>query len=530
MRLEKHIIGYEESGDSKDVFYSINPSGKESNAVSFAKATADEVNRAAVKATAAFAVYRKLPPARKAAFLEAIATELENCGDELITTCMQETALPRARLEGERARTTGQLRMFAALVAEGSWVDARIETALPDRKPLPKPDIRYMNIPLGPVAVFGAGNFPLAFSVAGGDTASALAAGCTVIVKAHPAHPATSALAGKALLRAAQSTGMPDGVFSLLYDSGITTGEQLVTHPLVKAVAFTGSFRGGKAIYDKAVQRPEPIPVFAEMGSTNPVFVLPGAAQQKGAAIAEAYSASVAMGVGQFCTSPGMLLYPQQAADFNGQLRNAFSNISGGVMLAAYMYNAYQAGVQERLALEAVSTLASGKLPEGTDSNVATPVLLTTTSQQLTTQPLLREEVFGPASIAAPVSTKEEMLALAASLPGQLTVTVHGTAEELPEWAALIDILEQKAGRVVINGFPTGVEVNSAMVHGGPFPATTNASSTSVGTAAIYRFVRPVCYQNMPDALLPAELQESNPLNITRMVNGRRAFTPNNNL
>lgn len=525
MREEKHIIGYDESGESKDVFYSINPSGKESCAVSFHIATAAEVNSAVQKAATAFAVYRKMPAARKAAFLEAIATELENCGDELITTCMQETALPRPRLEGERTRTTSQLHMFAALVAEGSWVDARIETALPERTPLPRPDLRYMNIPLGPVAVFGAGNFPLAFSVAGGDTASALAAGCTVVVKAHPAHPATSALAGKALQRAAQATGMPDGVFSLLFDSGTTTGAQLVTHPLVKAVAFTGSFKGGKAIYDMAVQRPEPIPVFAEMGSTNPVFVLPGAAQQKGAAIAAAYSASVTMGVGQFCTSPGMLLYPQEAADFNGQLRTAFANSTGGVMLAAYMYKAYQAGVAERLAVEQVTTLASGTVPDGAADNVATPVLLTTSSQQLTSQPLLREEIFGPASIAVPVHTRQEILALAHALPGQLTVTVHGTAEELPQWADLLQVLEQKAGRVVINGFPTGVEVNSAMVHGGPFPATTNANSTSVGTAAIYRFVRPVCYQNMPDALLPAELQENNPMNITRMVNGRRAFT-----
>ncbi|BAV06783.1 alpha-ketoglutaric semialdehyde dehydrogenase/NADP-dependent aldehyde dehydrogenase [Filimonas lacunae] len=525
MREEKHIIGYGESGNSKEVFYSINPSGKENSAVYFHQATAEEVNQAVQQASSSFALYRKIPAARKAAFLNAIAAELENCGDALITTCMQETALPRARLEGERARTTGQLRMFATLVAEGSWVDARIETALPDRKPLPKPDMRYMNIPLGPVAVFGASNFPLAFSVAGGDTASALAAGCTVVVKAHPAHPATSALAGKAIQRAAQSTGMPDGVFSLLFDSGTQTGAQLVTHPLIKAVAFTGSYRGGKALYDMAVRRPEPIPVFAEMGSTNPVFVLPEAAQQKGATIAEAYSASVAMGVGQFCTSPGMLFYPQQAADFNGQLSNVFSNITGGVMLAAYMYHAYQAGVEERLALPAVATLASGKAPDTTDTHVVTPVLMTTHSDELITQPLLREEIFGPASIAVPVTTREAMLALAHSLPGQLTATVHGTAEELPAWQELLDILEQKAGRVVINGFPTGVEPVSAMVHGGPFPATTNSSSTSVGTAAIYRFVRPVCYQNMPDALLPAELQESNPMGIYRMVNGGRAFT-----
>ena len=484
------------------------------------QATPGETNLAVEKAAAAFPAYRKKSATEKAAFLEAIALEIDNSGEELILVCMSETALPKARIEGEKARTVNQLKMFASLVREGSWVDARIETARPHRTPVPKPDLRSMHIALGPVVVFGAGNFPLAFSVAGGDTASALAAGCPVIVKAHPSHPATSAIVGRAVRAAARRANMPDGVFSLLFDSGIATGMQLVTHPLIKAVGFTGSFKGGKAIYDAAVSRPEPIPVYAEMGSTNPVFILPGAAREKGEAIAEAYAASVTMGVGQFCTNPGVLVYRHEQDAFRRSLRDAFEKTAGGVMLASYIYNAYNAGVQQRLAVKGVEQLAKGNTVSTGEENLATPFLLSATGRLLEDNPALGEEVFGPAAVVVSADTKDEMLAIAKKLPGQLTATVHGTEEELPEYQELLDILEQKAGRIVINGFPTGVEVCSAMVHGGPFPATTDSRTTSVGTAAIYRFVRPVCYQNMPQALLPVELQDENPMAITRMIDG----------
>lgn len=522
MKEERHIIGYEDSAEGKEIFYSINPSGKEAAAFQFHKATPGEVNLAVEKAAAAFVVYRKKSGVEKAAFLDAIADAIADSGEELIVTCMAETALPRARIEGERGRTVNQLRLFAALVREGSWVDARIETAMPDRTPAAKPDLRFMYIPLGPVAVFGAGNFPLAFSVAGGDTASALAAGCPVVVKAHPSHPATAAIVGRAVQTAARRSGMPDGVFSLLFDSGVEAGAQLVKHPLIKAVGFTGSYKGGMAIYQMAVSRPDPIPVYAEMGSFNPVFILPAAARERGEAIATAYAASVTMGVGQFCTNPGMIIFPQKASAFTEALRGAFTNAPGGVMLASYIHDAYTAGVQQRLAIKGIVSLAEGYVAANGESNLATPALLLGTAGLLQEHPALCEEIFGPAAVAVPVDNQEEMLAIAQQLPGQLTATVHGTAEELPAYRQLLDILEQKAGRLVINGFPTGVEVGSAMVHGGPFPATTDSRSTSVGTAAIYRFARPVCYQDMPQALLPAELQDHNPMAIARMMNGKK--------
>jgi len=440
----------------------------------------------------------------------------------LVMVCCNETGLPAARIEGEKIRTVNQLKMFAALVREGSWVDARIETAQPGRIPLPKPDIRFMHRAIGPVVVFGASNFPLAFSVAGGDTASALAAGCPVIVKAHPAHPATSAITGKLIQAAARETQMPDGVFSLLFDSGIDVGMQLVEHPSVKAVAFTGSFKAGKAIYDAAVRRPEPIPVYAEMGSTNPVFILPSAIKEKGEAVAAGYAAAVTLGVGQFCTNPGMLVYQNSAENFKQSLKTAFEKTTGGVMLSPAILNSYQLGLEKQLAIEGVEQIAVASLQPGDSNNIATPALLAAGSNVLATNPLLSEEIFGPSGIVISVAEKKEMLEIAKNLSGHLTVTVHGTEHELTEYKELLDILEQKAGRVIINGFPTGVEVCSAMVHGGPFPATTDSKTTSVGTAAIYRFTRPVCYQNMPDALLPEELRNKNSMGITRMINSER--------
>ncbi len=522
MKQELQIVGFDFSGLGNEMFYSYNPANQVKNEYSFFKATSDEVNRAVEKAAAAFKVYRKISGVEKAVFLEAIAEELINAGDELISVCSSETGLPPARIEGERMRTVNQLRMFANLLKEGSWVDARIDTAISDRTPLPKPDLRFMQIALGPVVVFGASNFPLAFSVAGGDTASAFAAGCPVIVKAHSAHPATSAISGKAIQTAARKTHMPDGIFSLLYGDGSKIGMQLVKHPLVKAVGFTGSFNAGKALFDAAVSRPEPIPVYAEMGSTNPVFILPDAMKERGREIAAAYAGSVVLGVGQFCTNPGMLLYQSIDDQFKQSLKTAFEQTTGGVMLAPNILNAYNDGLKHHLAIEGVEPLAVSKLTTGNDQSTAVPVLLAADSNVLVDNPALSEEIFGPTSIAISVTSKIEMLKIAENLTGHLTATVHGTDEELPEYIELIDILEQKAGRVVINGFPTGVEVCSSMVHGGPFPSTTDSKTTSVGTAAIYRFTRPVCYQNLNDSMLPPELKNKNTLNIFRLINGDR--------
>jgi len=523
MNPERQIIGFEHSGSGDEIFYSYDPVKQTNNEYSFYKANPYEVNHAVVKAAAAFQVYRRKSGVEKADFLETIAEELLNTGDELVTVCCNETGLPAARIEGERIRTVNQLKMFAALLREGSWVDARIDSALPERTPVPKPDLRFMQIPLGPVAVFGASNFPLAFSVAGGDTASALAAGCTVVVKAHPAHPATSAIVGKLIQTAARKTDMPDGVFSLLFDNGIDAGLQLVKNPLIKAVGFTGSYKAGKALYDLAVSRPEPIPVYAEMSSTNPVFILPEAMKKRGQEIAAAYSTAVTLGVGQFCTNPGLMIYQGNDDNFKQSLKSAFEKTAGGVMLTPTILNAYKTGVQQHLAVVGVEQLALSGSGQNIEANIALPVLLMADSNIFSDNPQLSEEIFGPTGIIIPVNTKKEMMDIAEHLSGHLTATVHGSNEELIEYKELLDILEQKAGRVIINGFPTGVEVCSAMVHGGPFPSTTDSRTTSVGTAAIYRFTRPVCYQNMPQSLLPAELKDKNMLSIDRLINGDRS-------
>lgn len=519
MSIEKHIIGFETSGEGSETITSTNPADG-TELAEFYMATATEVDKAVTKAASAFQVYRKLSGIAKATFLEAIADEIMALGDELIAVCCNESALPAARITGERGRTVAQLKLFADLLKDGAWVDARIETANPDRAPIPKPDIRFMQMPIGPVVVFGASNFPLAFSVAGGDTASALAAGCSVVVKAHPAHPATGLLIGKAIQKAALSTGMPDGVFSLLFGDGPVLGARLVTHPNIKAVGFTGSFAAGKAIFDLAVSRPEPIPVYAEMGSTNPVFILPQALQNEAASFAKGFSGSVTLGVGQFCTNPGMLIYEQSASagTFTNKLAEEFGQTSGGVMLAANIYKSYNTGTGRHANTDGVTILSKGS--PSTDLNTASPILFKTTSATLKAHANLAEEVFGPASIVVEAKSKQDLLDIATNLSGHLTATVHGTDSDLIEYRDLLYILEQKVGRLLINSFPTGVEVCSAMVHGGPFPATTDSRSTSVGTAAIYRFTRPICYQNMPQGLLPDELKNENPLNIRRMVNG----------
>jgi len=523
MKIEgKQIIGYEQVADGTESFQSENPALGIKLEYRFSKATEKEVNRACEKAAAAFQVYRKKSGIEKADFLEAIANEIKALGDELIDVCCTETALPKARIEGERGRTVNQLLMFANMLREGSWLDARIETADPARTPLPKPDIRYMHVGMGPVVVFGASNFPLAFSVAGGDTASALAAGCPVIVKAHSAHPATGELVGKAIQKAAKSTGMPDGVFSLLHGDGTVTGVQLVKHPDVRAVGLTGSFRAGKSLFEIASNRDVPIPVYAEMGSTNPVFILPEAMKDNREKIAQGFSGSVTLGVGQFCTNPGLMIFEERegSKEFTQQVKEQFQKTAGGVMLAENIYRSYAQGITHHTSVEGIEILANGVKTEGV--NVGNPVLFKTTSKVFDKHEELAEEIFGPTSVIVEARSKAEILDLARKLSGHLTATVHGTEKDLTEYKDLLDILEQKVGRIVINGFPTGVEVCHAMVHGGPYPATTDGRSTSVGTAAIYRFTRAVSYQGMPQSLLPDELKNDNPLQVWRLVNGVR--------
>jgi NADP-dependent aldehyde dehydrogenase len=485
----------------------------------FDEASGSHVDRALDAAAQAARAYRRVSPNARAAFLDRIADALEQA-DRLLETANAETALPLERLTGERARTVGQLRMFARLVREGSWVDARIDRALPDRTPLPKPDVRRMLIPLGPVAVFAASNFPLAFSVAGGDTASALAAGCPVVLKAHPAHPATSELAARAIVGAANATGMPPGVFSLLHGRRHDVGIALVRHPLTRAVAFTGSLRGGRALFDVAVRRPDPIPVYAEMGSVNPVFVLPGALAERGDAIAAGLKQSVLLGVGQFCTSPGLTIGTddEQFDRFVRQVETLMADAPAGTMLYPGLCEAYEAGVGRLSALDGVRTVRSSVA--GDPRAQARPSLFDTAARTFLWHRELGEEVFGPSTVVVRCGSREEMEAVALQLDGQLTATIHGTPDDLAEYASLVSILEDKAGRLIFNGFPTGVEVCAAMQHGGPYPASTDSRTTSVGSAAIHRFARPVAWQNFPQASLPPEVQDGNPRGIWRHIDG----------
>ena len=506
-------------------FYAINPTNNEPLEGVHFNATATEIDEAVQKATEAFDVYRKKDKDSRADFLEQVAAEILNLGDALIERCHLETALPLARLQGERGRTMNQLKLFASVVREGSWVDARIDTAIPDRSPFPKSDIRHILQPLGPVAIFGASNFPLAFSVAGGDTASALAAGCTVVVKAHPAHPGTSELVASAFHKAIKKCGMPEGTFSMVQGNTHAVGQVLVKHPAIKAVGFTGSFRGGKALFDLANTRPEPIPVFAEMGSTNPVFILPTALKEKAATTAAGMANSVTLGVGQFCTNPGLAFMEQSkfADEFCSHLATEIKAKSMGAMLTQGIKNAYESGTQNTLSINGVEALATSSI-ENTTSSIAAKIFKTSL-ENFHKNEGLEEENFGPSSVLVVAPTKAAILEAAKKLKGHLTATVHGTKEDFLEYKELFTILEKKVGRVVINGYPTGVEVCPSMVHGGPYPATTAAQSTSVGTNAIKRFVRPVCFQDYPEFLLPKALSNDNPLGIWRLING--AFTKN---
>lgn len=503
---------------SNPTFQAISPIDNQLLSGEFPIASQAEIDKVVKQANQAFESFQKKSPEEIAAFLDQAATEIENLGDELLERCHLETALPLGRLTGERGRTCNQLRLFASVVREGSWLDARIDTAQPDRKPFPKVDIRHMNIPLGVVAVFGASNFPLAFSTAGGDTASALAAGCPVVVKGHPAHPGTAEMVAKAMTTAAEKTGMPKGVFSLVQGNTFEVGEYLVKHPLIKAVGFTGSLRGGKAIMEYAQTREEPIPVFAEMGSINPVFILPEAMKERTEAIATGLAGSINLGVGQFCTNPGIAFIQDddQGKQFSSLLAAKIQETPATTMLTAGIKSAYDSGVGY-LNTHA-NPLAKGHEEES--PNQAVSNVFQTSIDNFLKDEGLSEEVFGPASIMVSYTRKEDILKAARELSGHLTATVHATEADIAEHQELFDILTQKVGRVVLNGFPTGVEVCPSMVHGGPFPATSAPQSTSVGTNAIKRFVRPVCFQGYPDSLLPDALKNANPLAIWRLVDG----------
>jgi 2,5-dioxopentanoate dehydrogenase len=522
--LGRSIIGSRQGSETAATFNAVDPINGEKLDPPFFSAGPSEVEEAVRLANQAFSIYGRISGREKARFLRAIAANIEALASEIIERAGRETALPKARLEGETARTCGQLRLFAQLVEEGSWVMARMDRADPLRKPAPKPDIRSLLRPLGPVVVFGASNFPLAFSVAGGDTASALAAGNPVIVKAHPAHPGTSELVGGAVARAVQDVKLPEGVFSLLFDGAQQVGPSLVKHPLIKAGGFTGSRHAGKILMNLAASRPEPIPFFAEMSSTNPVFVLPGALRQNGEKIAAGLHKSFTLGAGQFCTKPGLVFVPEgdEARKFLSQLEEATRASTSFHLLTEGIRSAYESGIQSRKRNPKLRLVSEA----GNGASAITAALFETDAQSFVGNPELAEEIFGPSTLVVQHSKREQVLEIARALEGHLTATIHGTEQDLEEFSSLIEILETKVGRLVFNGFPTGVEVSHAMVHGGPFPATSDGRFTSVGSMAIYRFSRPVCYQGLPDHVLPEELRDGNPLRIWRMVDGQLTREP----
>jgi len=518
----KQMIGRSLSAEGKASFRAVDPATGETLPGTFYHATRAEIEKAAALADEAFEILGTKTPDQKAAFLDAIAEQIMGLGDDLIDRCSRETGLPPARLQGERGRTCIQLKMFASLIREGSWVDARIETAIADRAPLPKPDVRLMHRPLGPVVVFCASNFPLAFSVAGGDTASALAAGNPVLVKAHHAHPGTAELIGQAVQKAAADTEMPEGVFSLLFGPGPEVGMALVKHPSVKAVGFTGSQTGGRALFDAAASRAEPIPVYAEMSSINPVFVLPGALKERADQIAAGLRQSVTLGVGQFCTCPGIVIVVDSpdARSFLETASKLLLDSPRETMLTSGIFDAYCAGFDRLHGKDTVELLAHEDVRFESQGNKALPAMFRTDGKTFLADDELSEELFGPTTVAVVCADREEMFQVARKFKGELTATIHGTAGDLESYHDLLPLMESRVGRLIVGGFPTGVEVCHAMNHGGPYPATTDAHFTSVGTAAILRFSRPICFQNVPDDCLPDELKNANPRKIWRLVNG----------
>ncbi len=519
----KNIIGGELSAQGKATFKAWAPEQGAAVEPLFTEATADEVERAFAAASTAFDAFRRLAADTLAAFLERIGFEIDALGDELLKRASLETAHPVDRLTGERARTVNQLKLFASVVREGSWVDARIDRAIPDRKPVPKPDVRRMLVPLGPVVVFGASNFPIAFSVAGGDTASALAARCPVIVKANRAHPGTSELAGEAIRKAAAATGVPPGVFSLIQGDRREIGMGLVKHPVTRAVGFTGSLAGGRALFDAAAQRPDPIPVYAEMGSVNPLFILPGALKEKAESIADGLKKSVTMGHGQFCTKPGVIaaIAGPGLDPFLAKLSSLMTAEPPGTLLHKGIFQSYEKGVSDLSAVSGARRTAASSAVADREKIQVQAALFETDVATFLQERRLREEVFGPATVVVRCGSPADLEKVARSMEGHLTATVHGTPQDLQDYAGLVSLLETKVGRLVFNGFPTGVDVNPSMTHGGPYPATTDPHFTSVGTAAIYRWARPVSWQNFPDDALPPELRNQNPRKLWRLVDGK---------
>ena len=515
-----NIIGNTISGKGSVQERAIDPAKGEPIDPIFFSATDEEIKHAVSLAQAAEEEYGKLSGKQKARFLRQIAEEIDLLGSELIKRCVWETALPETRIVSERGRTVNQLLLFADLVEEGSWMDARVDTALPDRQPVAKPDLRRMLVPLGPIAVFCASNFPLAFSVAGGDTAAALAAGNPVIVKAHRSHPGTAELVGTAIARAVKKQHLPEGIFSLLHGPGKTVGTSLVTHPALRAASFTGSQAGGKALFDAAAARPDPIPVYAEMGSINPVFLLPEALAQKQDVLAEGLKGSVILGVGQFCTNPGLIvaLKSEALSSFVDKVAKSIEGSSPGTLLNAKIKSAYESGLDRQIRTPGVNLVAQAASTG--QPNQASPALLCVYAEVYLASEYLQREVFGPSTLFVLCDSRNQLLKIAHTLKGELTATIHGTDKDLQEYTQLVTFLTRKVGRIIFNGFPTGVEVCPSMHHGGPYPASTNALFTSVGTASIYRFVRPVCFQGFPDSALPEELKTGNPLGIWRTVDG----------
>ncbi len=519
--LGKNYIGFSQSAENSKTFQSYVPVSDSHLPEEFHPATPEEVERTMQLAEQAFDEYAALPAAQRADFLVAITEEIMAMGDELLERAHQETGLPMGRLQGERGRTVGQLTQFADLIREGSWVEARVDTAQPDRQPAPKPDLRKMLVPIGPIVVFGSSNFPFAYSIAGVDTGPALAAGNPVILKAHPAHPGVSDLTAQAIVKAAKRTGMPDGVFSMLYDDGYEVGTALVQHPHTKAVGFTGSLKGGMALYKMAQERDEPIPVFAEMGSVNPVVILPDTLAAKTDMLAKTLAGSVTLGAGQFCTNPGLVFTVESPAlkNFEEKYAEAIGKVSSMTMLTEGIRKNYFKLRDAALAESDVETLVlSDEKVEGENQSQA--AIARVSGKVFMDNPNLHEEVFGPFSLLVVCKDTDELQAALKHIPGQLTASLMADADEAARYPQLLRLLSRRAGRFIMNGVPTGVEVCPAQHHGGPFPSTTDSRFTSVGRDAILRFVRPQSFQDWPDSLLPDELKNANPRGIWRLVNG----------
>jgi NADP-dependent aldehyde dehydrogenase len=517
----KNYIGNLLSSIGDSTFKTFNPQTNLENEIVFSEASEVEIEQATELATEAFQKFQKVSGISKSEFLNEIANEIENLGDELIKTYCLETGLPEGRAIGERGRTIFQLRSFANLVKEGSWVEAVIDTADPNRQPIPKVDIRKMLVPLGPVVVFGASNFPLAYSTAGGDSAAAFAAGCPVIVKSHPMHAGTGELVASAIIKAASKTGMPNGVFSNLNSSGIEVGVVLVKHPAVKAVGFTGSIRGGRSLYDMAAQRPEPIPVFAEMGSINPVVILPNSAKIKGADWAKTYANSITLGSGQFCTNPGLILgiKNDDLSNFVKVLSEEIVKIEPSCMLHPNIIGAYESNMEKMLDQKGLETKVT--INKELAANYGRQAITIVEGATFLANTNLHQEVFGPFSMIVQCENKEQLEEIISKLEGQLTGTILAE-NELENYGNIVDALQNRVGRIIFNGVPTGVEVCPSMVHGGPYPASTDSRFTAVGIESIKRWVRPFSFQSWPNELLPDELKNENPMEILRVIDGER--------